>query len=49
MRCLLTIITKRVCLHPHARDDGKLISTSSEGPPEIGILISSGIESSAVG
>merc|ERR1712070_180552 len=37
----LAIITKRMCLHPHARNDSKLVSTSSESPPEIRILISS--------
>lgn len=49
MHCFLTIITKRMCLHPHARNDSKLVSTSSESPPEIRILISSGIESGAIG
>merc|ERR1712070_871422 len=45
----LAIVSKRMCLHPHARNDSKLVPTSSEGPPEVGILISSGIESGAVG
>lgn len=45
----LSIDTSWMCLRPHPRNDGELVASASESPPQIGIGGTSSVDGCAIG